>query len=242
MARKAHLGHLLLVQVKHLPRAGGSDLLVSQVAGMSAVTTVACQHKDHLQEGHEAWLRASLATFFRCARQDWREGGGAQGEPLPLSGLRRCICRMGTIRIPTPWGPGLRQVKGVALDQEHFRCSINGSRYEISSKERNGNQLAPSSAWGPQSEKNPGEWSSFQMGDHRPEKLFPAHESFTRGGHTGGGPFPLPRAHPSPSPGCESEKQSPSRESAPEAEGKGRSASQRREQRRRQEEDGLPRL
>lgn len=85
---EAHLGHLLLVQVEHLPRAGGSDLLVSQVARVSAVTTVPRQHKDHLEERREAWLGASLTACFRGVWQGWDKGGGTRGEPLPLSGLR----------------------------------------------------------------------------------------------------------------------------------------------------------
>lgn len=47
----AHLCHLLLVQLEHLSRAGGRDLLVGQVARMGAVTTVPRQHKDHLEDG-----------------------------------------------------------------------------------------------------------------------------------------------------------------------------------------------
>lgn len=59
MSGQAHLGHLLLVQVEHLPRAGGSDLLIGQVARMRAVTTVSRQHKHHLEERQAGWLVAS---------------------------------------------------------------------------------------------------------------------------------------------------------------------------------------
>lgn len=45
----AHLRHLLLVQLEHLARAGGGNLLKGQVARMGAVTTVPSQHKDHLE-------------------------------------------------------------------------------------------------------------------------------------------------------------------------------------------------
>lgn len=87
MSGKAHLGHLLLVQVEHLPRAGGSDLLVGQVARMRAVTTVPRQHKDHLEEGHAAWLMASPATFLGREWQGQNREEG-RGEPFPLSGLK----------------------------------------------------------------------------------------------------------------------------------------------------------
>ena len=60
MSGPAHLGHPLPVQVEHLPGAGGSNLLVGQVARMSTVTTVARQHKDHLEERQATWLMAPL--------------------------------------------------------------------------------------------------------------------------------------------------------------------------------------
>lgn len=45
-----HLGHLLLVQLEHLARTGGGDLLKGQVARVGAVTTVPGQHEDHLED------------------------------------------------------------------------------------------------------------------------------------------------------------------------------------------------
>lgn len=45
----SHLIDLLLVQVKDLPRGGGSDLLVDSVARLRAVPTVPSQHKYHLR-------------------------------------------------------------------------------------------------------------------------------------------------------------------------------------------------
>lgn len=72
MSGQAHLGHLLLVQVEHLPRAGGGDLLVGQVARVGAVTTVPRQHKDHLEDRWVAWLTVSSAP----SGMEW--GGGGQ--------------------------------------------------------------------------------------------------------------------------------------------------------------------
>lgn len=46
----AYLRHLLFVQLEHLARTGGGDLLEDQVARMGAVTTVSSQHKDHLED------------------------------------------------------------------------------------------------------------------------------------------------------------------------------------------------
>lgn len=87
MSGQAHLGHLLLVQVEHLPRAGGSDLLIGQVARMRAVTTVSRQHKHHLEERQAGWLWLP-PTFYRCTGQGPNQGGGTWRKPFPLSGLR----------------------------------------------------------------------------------------------------------------------------------------------------------
>lgn len=44
----SHLIDLLLVQVKDLSRAGGSDLLIGSVPRLRAVSTVPSQHKHNL--------------------------------------------------------------------------------------------------------------------------------------------------------------------------------------------------
>lgn len=63
MSGQAHLGHLLLIQVEHLPGAGGSDLLVGQVARVGAVTTVPRQHEDHLEDKTGSLAHGVLTTF-----------------------------------------------------------------------------------------------------------------------------------------------------------------------------------
>lgn len=86
MSGQAHLGHLLLVQVEHLPGAAGGDLLVGQVARVGAVTTVPRQHEDHLEDGRPHGV---LSTF----RYEWsgegeaRPGGSDWRKPCHLSWL-----------------------------------------------------------------------------------------------------------------------------------------------------------
>lgn len=119
---EAHLGHLLLVQVEHLPRAGGSDLLIDQVARMSAVSTVPSQHKDHLEEEHAAWLMASPPPPSGVrgrpgTRQEW-----PRASPLLSLGSGDNISKTRRIRETHPMairthagqgfspGPGIQQV------------------------------------------------------------------------------------------------------------------------------------
>lgn len=79
---KAHLGHLLLVQVEHLPGAGGSDLFVSQVARVGAVATVPSQHEDHLEERGDmqpgSWLPQPPVSVRGSGRDETQEEGRRQ--------------------------------------------------------------------------------------------------------------------------------------------------------------------
>ena len=63
-----YLVDLLLVQVKDLPRGGGSNLLISPVARLSAVSTIPRQHKHHLEEKGAGQLRG-LPLFNVCPLQ-----------------------------------------------------------------------------------------------------------------------------------------------------------------------------
>lgn len=89
MSGQTHLGHLLLVQVEHLPGAGGGDLLVGQVARVGAVTTVPRQHKDHLEDRRAAWLTASSAPsgMNGVGRGRPDQEGVTRRKPCHLSGL-----------------------------------------------------------------------------------------------------------------------------------------------------------
>lgn len=90
---KAHLGHLLLVQVEHLPGAGGSDLFVSQVARVGAVATVPSQHEDHLEERGDMQPGSWLPQPPVSGAREWQgrdPGGGTEATPFlsPGSGDR----------------------------------------------------------------------------------------------------------------------------------------------------------
>lgn len=101
-----HLRHLLLVQLEHLARTGGGDLLKSQVARVGAVTAVPGQHEDHLEDrlptvtsGGRTPTLGDLGIMTLSVQEDQegcRVGAGQGAQPETQQVLLKSTTKNGT--------------------------------------------------------------------------------------------------------------------------------------------------